>query len=210
MTLDRIFPLAKSVRTSPRATDAQVRGIAAKASSAIRDLQAMVGREYHKAAQIEFPRGYLREIRWWRFALRFVHSSRVRDSVADTLMMHDVQSWLLKRTDLAGHARDMLIKAAIGSLGSVAEALLIDATSPPMGARQKFASRVNRLREAEVLDDAAAAELNWLWEIRNRQHLHGLQARDYARYAAEDHPRAEHAIANLVLTLRGRSAPTPA
>ena len=120
-------------------------------------------------------------------------------------MMHDVQAWLLKRTDIAGHARHMLIKACIGSLGGIAEALLIDATTPPMGKRQKVASRVQKLRDEDRIPASLAIDLNWLWDIRNRQHLHGLSEREFDMYTREDHPRAEETVAGLVMTLRAKS-----
>lgn len=209
MTLDDIFPRPKTPVTADKATAAEVRALVSEANGALQHLQRMVGREDLRAARIAFPRGYLREISRWRLALSFVRSSQVRDSVADTLMLHDVQGWILKRTDLAGHARDMLVKGAIGTLGSIAEALLIDATSPPMGQRQKFASRVASLRHEGILTDGAAADLGWLWDIRNRQHLHALAAREFDVYTSEDHPRAEGIVAGLIIALQGgRRAPT--
>jgi len=96
----------------------------------------------------------------------------------------------------------MLVKAAIGALGSIAEALLIDATSPPMGQRQKFASRLQRLRDEDVISQAVVIDLEWLWEVRNRQHLHALTAREFDMYTSKDHPRAEAVLATLILSLR--------
>jgi hypothetical protein len=205
MTLDDIFPKGKIGVERSRATDADLRQLAAEANWALQRLQEKAGRDIREAAQITFPRGYLLAIGRWRLALAFVRSKSVRDSIADTLMMHDVQRWVLKRTDVAGHARDMLVKAAIGALGSIAEALLIDATSPPMGQRQKFASRVQRLRDETVLPDLAAEDLAWLWEIRNRQHLHALLAREFDVYTSNDHPRAEATVARLIVSLQTRT-----
>lgn len=200
-----IFPKGRVLAEPLRPTDDQLREVAAEANSAIQELQAKVGRERREAAEISFPRGYLLEISRWRFALQFVRSSLVRNSVADTLMMHDVQGWVLYRTDLAAHARDMLVKSAIGVLGSIAEALLIDATTPPMGQRQKFASRVQRLQEEGVLQEPAAEDLRWLWQIRNRQHLHALTAREFDVYTSKDHPRAEATVAALIISLQSRA-----
>lgn len=205
MLLHDIFPKAGIHLEAPRPADYDLRELAAVASSAIQQLQAKIGRERREAAEISFPRGFLLEISRWRFALQFVRSSLVRNSVADTLMMHDVQGWIHYRTDLAGHARDMLVKSAIGVLGSIAEALLIDATSPPMGQRQKFASRVQMLQEEGVLQEAGANDLTWLWEIRNRQHLHALTSREFEVYTSKDHPRAEATVAALIVALQSRA-----
>jgi hypothetical protein len=206
MLLHDIFPKGRVLAEPARATDREMREVAVEANSAIQQLQGMAGRERRDAAEIAFPRGYLLTISRWRFALQFVRSALVRNSVADTLMMHDVQAWVLYRTDLTAHARDMLVKSAIGVLGSIAEALLIDSTSPPMGKRRKFASRVEMLEEEGVLQKTAADDLRWLWEIRNRQHLHALTAREFDVYTSTDHPRAEATAAALILALQSRSA----
>lgn len=208
ITLDDIFPPPNVVVAETRASDGELRDVVSEANWALQRLQAMVGREERQAAKITFPRGYLRELGRWRTALRFVRNAQVRDSVADTLMMHDVQTWVLKRTDLAGHARDMIVKGAIGVLGSVAEAVLIDATSPPMGQRQRFASRLTRLCAEGVIAKNLAEDLEWLWDIRNRQHLHALAAREFDVYTSDDHPRAESVVATLIQSLQaGRRAP---
>lgn len=201
MTLDDIFPKHKVVE-STSLIDADLATLTSEANGAIQRIQDLAGREMRDTAKIRFPRGYLREAGRWRAALPFVRSNNVRNNVAYTLMMHDVQAWVLKRTDLAGHARDMLVKGAITVLGSVAEALLIDATSPPLGRRQKFASRVHRLREATVIDERLGEELSWLWALRNRQHIHELTASEFDFYTTDDHPRAEAAVASLIVALQ--------
>lgn len=210
-TLDDIFPPAKFlISPPPRPADRHLRELASDANVALQQIQDLAGREPREAAEVRFPRGYLVEIGRWRLALPFVRSNDVRSMVADALMMHDVQSWLLKRTDLSGHARGMLVKSCIASLGSVAEALVIDATSPPMGKRQKMSSRIEKLRESTVIDEQLASDLSWLWDIRNRQHLHALTEREFDVYTRDDHPRAESTVARLVIALRGGSAaPVP-
>lgn len=202
MTLDDIFPSLPVVAPAAE-RDAEFAALTAEASAAIQRIQDLAGRAQTEGARIRFPRGYLREAGRWRAALLFVRANNVRNNVAYTLMMHDVQAWVLKRTDLAGHARDMLVKGAIAVLGSIAEALLIDYTSPPMGRRQKFGSRVSRLKEAAVLDEELADELLWLWSLRNRQHIYELTAPEFNVYSPDDHPRAESAVARLIVAMQG-------
>ena len=96
----------------------------------------------------------------------------------------------------------MLVKGTIGTLGGIAEALLIDATTPPMGHRQKIASRVKKLENDLVLNSELCLDLSWLWDIRNRQHLHSLRTRDFDFYTLDDHPRAETTVARLVHALQ--------
>jgi hypothetical protein len=205
MTLDDIFATTHAVADPTATPDAELRELADEIGGPIQRIQDLAGRHVRDAARIRFPRGYLIEIGRWRRALGFVRTHFVRSSVADALMMHDVQSWLLKRTDLAGHARDMMAKAAIASLGGIAEALLVDATTPPMGKRQRVASRIAKLEEEGVITGANATDLKWLWEIRNRQHVHGLTVREYDVYTHDDHPRAEAAVAALIVALQPRT-----
>ena len=120
-------------------------------------------------------------------------------------MLHDVQAWLLKRTDLEGQAREMLVKGAITTLGGVAEAILIDVTSPPLGRRQKMASRVKHLHDGQALDDSLRDDLLWLWDTRNRQHLYELDAPEFDVYSRDDHPRAEATVAKLIKVLQARA-----
>jgi hypothetical protein len=93
MTLDDIFAPAKRMVETPAVADAELSEWVAEANWALQRLQAAVGREPRDAARIAFPRGYLREIGRWRLALPFVRNNLVRNSVSDTLMMHDVQAW---------------------------------------------------------------------------------------------------------------------
>jgi hypothetical protein len=205
MTLDDVFPRTKVLVPPVMPSDRELRELAGDAGGAMQQIQNIAGRASLDAARVSFPRGYLVDIPRWRVAIPFVQSPSLRSSIADTLMMHDVQAWLLKRTDLAGHAKDMLVKACIASLGAVAEALLIDATTPPMGKRQKVASRVGRLQQEGVLSDSLASDLSWLWDVRNRQHLHGLAEREFNVYQLGDHARAEDSVAKLIQSLRQRS-----
>ena len=211
MTLDDIFPPTNVIVSPHHAADAELVECAAEVNGPIQRIQDLAGRETRDSARIRFPRGYLREVGRWRFALGFVRSNQVRNTVADTLMLHDVQAWVLKRTDLAGHARDMLVKGAIGTLGGIAEALLIDATTPPMGRRQKIASRVKRLEEELVLDSELSLDLSWLWDIRNLQHLHSLPTREFDFYTFNDHPQKSSARSGHCLQSRKRCrTPAPA
>ena len=206
VTLDDIFPPIEELVPPRRASDAELYGLAVEANERIQRIQHLARRERREAAKLRFPRGYLREAGRWRVALGFLRSNRLRNNVAYALMLHDVQAWLLHRTDLAGHARDMLVKGAVATLGSVAEAIAVDATTPPMGRRQRVASRVTYLRTESVIDETLKDDLLWLWETRNRQHLHELTVTEFDFYTPDDHPRAEAAVARLIVALQRRAA----
>jgi hypothetical protein len=201
MTLDDLFSLAP---LAPQDQLQELDGLRAAANESIADIQRLVKRHVVDDARIMFPRGYLREIGVWRTRLGFVRSNAVMNNVAYTLMMHDAQGWLLKRTDLGGTARDMIAKAAIASLAAVAEALLTDATTPPLGKRQSMASRIAVLMKAMALPPQLADDLKWLWDVRNRQHLFELTSSEFSFYSPEDQPRAESAVARLLEAFSAR------
>jgi hypothetical protein len=96
----------------------------------------------------------------------------------------------------------MVIKSSISALGSIAEAIVVDSTSPPMGKRQKIYSRIEAMIADGRLKTGLDDELKWLWDTRNRQHLSDLTGSEFSFYEAAMLPRAEAAIEQLILTLQ--------
>ena len=182
-------------------SDESIRAHAATASDSLQQLQTLLQRSERDDGKVRFPRGYLVDIKTWRARVPWTQHYAVGKNVAYTLMLYDVQSWLLKRTDIAGLARDMVVKACVASLGWAAEALLVDATSPPLGARQKLKSRVEHLSQKHVVSADLAAELLWLWDMRYRQHLQELSEREFEVYRPRDVGRAEAAVFALCAAL---------
>ena len=200
LSIDAIIPTALGQSAAPPVPTERrgaITTLAADASVALQELQGILGRRSDDDARVRFPRGYLIEIGRWRLALGFVRRTAVMNNVAYTLMMYDVQTWLLRRTDLAATARDMMVKAAIAALGSIAEAIIVDATSPPMGRRQRMSSRVAALAAANRIDTGVDVELKWLWDTRNRLHLFELTSSEFSFYEADHLPRAEAAVVAL-------------
>src|SRR5947207_11236624 len=110
MLLDDVLPPAVQRPAAPVARDDGLAQLAAEANTAIQQIQDLAGRELRDDARIRFPRGYLREALLWRNAVSFLRTPNLRRNLAYTLMLHDVQAWILKRTDLEGQAREMLVK----------------------------------------------------------------------------------------------------
>jgi hypothetical protein len=183
-------------------TAAEIEELAATAGAAMQELQHHLGRDDRPEARVQFPRGFLRTAHYWRTKLPFIRRTTVRNNVAYTLMLNDVHLWLLRRTDIGGTARDMIVKASITALGSVAEAILRDHFDGIMGARQSFASRAGRLVTEGIIDSALESEICWLWDMRNRQHLFELSGSEFDFYDMSDQLRAVTAVAGLVRKLR--------
>ena len=96
----------------------------------------------------------------------------------------------------------MVVKSCLAALGSVVEALLIDATSPPLGRRQKYTSRVTHLVGEAVVPQPLADELLWLWDMRCRQHLFELTFTEFDFYSMDHLARAERTLRDFAERLR--------
>lgn len=122
-------------------------------------------------------------------------------------MLHDVYLWLLRRTDLAGLARDMIIKASLAALGSIAEAILMDHCAGQVGRRQRFASRTERLRSEGIISSNLKDDLDWLWNMRCRQHRYDLAQAEFDFYGTADHKRALTIVSSLLDRLNKATKP---
>ncbi len=185
--------------------DTEIETFAIQAGEALQEIQSRLGRRDHASAKVRFPRGFLHPASRWRQRLSFIRQETVKNNVAYTLMLHDANLWLLRRTDLAGLARDMVVKACLAALGSIAEAILVDHYAGKMGMRQRFVSRTDRLFSENVISLELKKELDWLWEMRCRQHLFELTDAEFEFYGIEDHKRGIEAISNLFKALTSRS-----
>jgi hypothetical protein len=186
---------------------AMVRLVAITASESLQQIQQLTGREEVEEARVRFPRGFILTAAQRRKRLQFVRNETVRKNVAYTLMVYDVYLWILRRTDLASTARDMLVKSCLATLGAVAEAILNDWFSREMGKRQRFVTRTRRLSLDGVIDEELEEELNWVWEMRNRQHLFELGS-EFEFYSVEDQRRAGRAVSALLDRLSDRQGLT--
>jgi hypothetical protein len=168
-----------------------------EAGERLQQVQELIGREEVDDAKVRFPRGFIITAATRRSLLRFVNSNTVRNNIAYTLMLYDVYLWMLRRTDIGGTARDMLVKACLATLGAIAEVLLVDWFKGRMGKRQSFSSRTERLVQEGVIDGRLQGELNWVWEMRCRQHLYELGS-EFDFYSVNDQRRAAKAVRQLV------------
>lgn len=193
--------------TEAPSSDAEIEKLAAQAGEALQNLQSLLGRTERGAGKVRFPRGFLHSAGKWRMRLGFIRQNAVMNNVAYTLMLHDVYLWLLRRTDLAGLARDMIVKASLSALGSIAEAILMDHYAGQMGARQRFTSRTERLLSEGIISSNLKDDLDWLWDMRCRQHLYELAHAEFDFYETADHKRAIATANGLINALNEAAKP---
>jgi hypothetical protein len=190
----------------PIQRDVELRYAVRQAGTLLQDIQDFVGRNSNNEARVRFPRGFLRTASEHRKRLAFVGNSTLASNLAYSLMLSDLYRWLIFRTDLAGTARDMVVKAGLALGGGIAEAILVDYLAGDMGKRRKFKSRTARLVELEIISDDLQADLDWLWDMRCRQHIFNVPDWEYDFYEISQYNRAARTVSTLIATLNDTGA----
>jgi hypothetical protein len=129
----------------PIETEQELEDIIQRVSGDIQAIQDYVGRDFARSAKIRFSRGFLRTAAGFRSRLWFVANATLRENISYALILHDVQHWVLNRTDLSSTAREMLIKDAIVLIGNIAETL----TNLPLtasGRKRSYKQRTKGLK----------------------------------------------------------------
>src|SRR5664279_5480201 len=103
--------------------DEELMEVVDEAGRLLQDIQNYVERDFTRAARIRFPRGYLRTATQARTRLGCLTNTQLKSNIAYTMLLSDVQHWLLARTDLSGMAKEMVIKLQLFLLGSIVESI---------------------------------------------------------------------------------------
>ena len=187
----------------PITSEAELLAAAAEAGHLLQQIQDYVGKEATPFAQVRFPRGYLRTAEQIREQLEFLPRSAFKSNVSYALMVCEVQSWLIARTDLFGTAREMVIKLRISLLGTIAESLTKVSLKGQCGGNYK--RRTQFLVEQKIIGSDLQSELDWLWDMRNLMHLFQVEEHEWLseKYTVKNQHRAAAALEALMLALRG-------
>jgi hypothetical protein len=174
-----------------------------EASALLQEIQAYVGRDFSKPAKVRFPRGYIRTAAESRGRISFVKDARLKSNVSYTMLLSDVQHWLLVRTDLSGTAKEMIIKLQMFLLGSIIESLTKVYLKGKCGGN--FCKRIAYLREHGVIPEQLQVDINWLWDMRNKMHLFLVDSSEWqsSDYTVPNHNRAVKAFKSLLDKLNG-------
>jgi hypothetical protein len=157
----------------------------------------------HRQGAVRFPRKLIRPAKDHRIRLSFVSDPDLRTNLAYTLILTDVVRWVLVRTDLSGTAREMLVKQLVFLAGTLVESITKDYLKGLCG--QSYEKRTAFLVANGVIDAGLKAELDWLWDLRNKMHLYGLDEAEYVNdYNNKTLQRAVAAYQTLVDALRAR------
>ena len=187
-------------------TDAELAKTVEEAGALLQAIQDYLGRRESTIGKVQFPRGFIRKASDQRMRLRRVRNKTLRKNLSYSLMLWDVYDWVLRRTGLAAIAREMVLKAGIALGGGIAEALLVDYYRGVIGKKQPYKTRTQRLCADGIITDQLRDDLNWLWDVRCKIHLHDIPDSEYSKYRAEDYGRATKAV-NALIRCLGTATP---
>jgi hypothetical protein len=175
-----------------------------EANSLLQQVSDKLGRSHHPDLRLRFPRGFLKTADFHRNRFPSIRKGLLQTNLGYSLMLAEVYWWLLFRTDLASVPAQMVVKAGLVLQGAIAEALLVDALSGILGERHRFKTRTGKLVELGRITEELKAELDWLWDMRNQQHLYELTASEFSFYERSELERATKAVCDLGAALETR------
>lgn len=181
--------------------DTELAATVEKAGNLLQEIQDYVKRDFSKPAKIRFPRGYIRPAAEARTRLGFLDNSYLKSNISYTMLLSDVQHWLLVRTDLSGIAKEMVIKLQIFLLGSIIESVTKVFLKGRCGGH--YSKRTQYLENHGVISEQLHIDLDWLWDVRNKMHLFQLNNTEWLSedYTVANHNRAVRAFKALLTAL---------
>lgn len=170
--------------------DDQLRYAVAAVNEHIQAIQDYLGQNNHADGKVRFPRGFLRTAFHFRSRLGFIDDETLKKNLSYALILSDVLRWLTNRTDLAGTAKEMVIKNGIILMGSVCESMAINGTKGRIGKKHGFCERTNRMATKGMITADLRDRLHWLWDKRTGIHIYELGYQEYGTYDIADYNNA--------------------
>lgn len=171
-------------------------------------IQDYCGRENRADAKIKFPRGVMRTAESYRVRLPDYLDREKKSNCAYSFMFLDVLWWLSVRTDISSVGKQMVLKSAIVTLGTVLEACLYVPGLPKTkylsslgnaGAKDRIENTHKRGWISEVERDC----LKQLWDHRTNVHQKKIQTDSELDLYSVDHVNAPYAaVLNLLAKLK--------
>jgi len=177
--------------------DKELLQAATEVGEKIQAIHDYLGDRNHPNGIIRFPRGYLRTCVEHRNKYLFIADRILISNIAYTLLQTDLFRWLLNRTDITGQAKEMLIKKEISAIGSIVESVTKCYLKGRRGGGQNYKYRSQALVDKNVISEKLKKDLDWVWDVRNGEHLMLLKQRDWQIYKMSDCNRAIGALHRL-------------
>jgi hypothetical protein len=154
-------------------------------------------------ARIRFPRNYLRTAGYQRSRFPFLENDALKSNIAYTLMLSDTILWVAVRTDINNVPYDMLRKLFIFLIGAILECTTKEYLKETCG--QGFEKRSKYLVDEGIISQKLKEDIDWIWEVRNRMHLYGMDYREWENeYDLENHMKTINAFRAFLKSLEKR------
>ena len=157
----------------------QLKAAVGQASGLLQEIQYYAKRKKVSPPKVTFPSGYLRTAEQARQKLKFISSRDLKCNLSYTMMLADVQRWILTRTTLDSIAREMVIKLQLSLFGNMVESITIDYLRGQHGKGQSYKDRTAYMVVNEIILDSLREDLDWLWDMRNDIHLDGVRESEW-------------------------------
>ncbi len=176
---------------------AELARLSASVSETMSQIQKLVGRENIEEARFKFPRGYIRTTTETRnrvpVSYGLLDETKIRN-ICYSLHMADLLRWLAIRTDLSGMLLSQIVKEYICIHGHAIDYLLDESCRElgVVGANQvkPFKKRSSLLVAGRHIRPSTKKEIDWIWDVRCREHPDKLEELETAQYDRNDANRA--------------------
>jgi hypothetical protein len=163
----------------PISKDEELAKSVALASSLVQDIQDYCRRTLREDSKINFPRGLIGTAESYRGRCPGYLAANQISSCAYGFMYLDVLWWLVSRTDIVSVGKQMAIKSAIVTLGTILEASLHIPNLPLSNVLSTKSNAGVGLRLEETvkrgwISQEQCTALDQLWKHRNNVHIKKL------------------------------------
>ena len=156
----------------------------------------------NKNKRIRFPRGFLRTFEYYRDEFDFLEPGDIKERIIRHMMHRDTLHWVWLKTDIFGHAREMVIKFQLINLASVLEAVVKSLIPNTPRSKDNIYYRLDQLEDKNrVLN---AAELKSLWKARRSIHLHLDEPEQSVKFNDSNYKLWHSALASMIFQLKNQ------
>jgi hypothetical protein len=186
----------------PITNDVELTKAVAQAGRLIQEIQNYCGKRRRDDSKVNFPRGLIGTAEQYRQSCPGYLPERQRSSCAYGFMYLDVIWWLLARTDISNIAREMTIKSAIITLGTILEALLHIPGQGIFFSAAGVKRRLDRACQNNWISEQQRDALKQLWDHRNNVHIRLLDTHEFNKYREEHYDEPRRALDVLMANLK--------
>ena len=140
--------------------------------------------------------------------LTFILDPVLKRNLGYSLMLSDVYLWMALRTTLSSVASQMVTKAGLFLAGAITESITKHVLKG-IASNRPYKERTERLLTDRIISTPMKADLDWIWDMRNNQHLFLVTNVEFGTYSGAHYDRAARTIREFIEALQRRSPNVP-